>query len=149
MSREQAERLIIERNGDLCARYYQRPDGTVLTADCRQERPPTRVAAVAGIAALLAGGGAVVGHELADDAPTAEAVPAFTGDADEVPIDVGGSETQRDQQAETIVKDKFEFEQPVLIMGKTSIVDHDVTLERLKVQKQKLDALRVEIEPTK
>src|SRR5215218_6183486 len=30
----QAESLIREKHGDLCVRYYQRKDGTVLAADC-------------------------------------------------------------------------------------------------------------------
>lgn len=57
MTREQAERLIIEKNGDLCARYYQRHDGTILLADCSvglAEKRKTRVVA-AGAMALLAG----------------------------------------------------------------------------------------------
>jgi len=57
MTREQAERLIIEKNGDLCARYYQRHDGTILLADCSvglaQKRKTRAVAA--GALALLAG----------------------------------------------------------------------------------------------
>ena len=57
MTREQAERLIIEKNGDLCARYYQRHDGTILLADCSvglaQKRTTRAVAA--GALALLAG----------------------------------------------------------------------------------------------
>ena len=35
MTRPEAEALIIEKHGELCARYYQRHDGTILTADCR------------------------------------------------------------------------------------------------------------------
>jgi hypothetical protein len=57
MRREQAERLIIEKNGDLCARYYQRQDGTILLADCSvglAQKKKTKVAA-AGALALLAG----------------------------------------------------------------------------------------------
>ena len=34
MSREAAERLIEERQGQLCALLYRRADGTVLTSDC-------------------------------------------------------------------------------------------------------------------
>ncbi len=30
----QAEGLLRERGADLCGRFYRRPDGTVLTADC-------------------------------------------------------------------------------------------------------------------
>ena len=34
MSREEAELLMLDREGDLCVRLYKRKDGTVLTADC-------------------------------------------------------------------------------------------------------------------
>src|SRR5262245_11466437 len=34
MSQEEGERLIIEKEGKLCARIYRREDGTVLTRDC-------------------------------------------------------------------------------------------------------------------
>ncbi len=34
MSRAEAEALIQEKEGRLCVRFYQRDDGTVLTADC-------------------------------------------------------------------------------------------------------------------
>lgn len=34
MSRRDAEALIEEKNGDMCARLYRRADGTVLTEDC-------------------------------------------------------------------------------------------------------------------
>jgi hypothetical protein len=64
MTREQAERLIIVKHGDLCARYYQRTDGTILLADCSvgiQQKRKTRVLA-AGAAAMLAGTGGVAGY---------------------------------------------------------------------------------------
>ena len=34
MSREAAERLVAEREGKLCVRFYRRLDGTVITRDC-------------------------------------------------------------------------------------------------------------------
>ncbi len=34
MSREEAEALVQAKEGDLCARMYQRADGTILTTDC-------------------------------------------------------------------------------------------------------------------
>jgi hypothetical protein len=77
MTREQAERLIIEKNGDLCARYYQRTDGTILLADCSvgiKQKRKTRVLA-AGAAALLAGtGGAGAFLKLSHHAAPARAV---------------------------------------------------------------------------
>jgi hypothetical protein len=60
MTREDAEALILQKAGDLCARYYQRTDGTILLADCTvavAQKRKRRVIA-AGAAMLLAGGGA-------------------------------------------------------------------------------------------
>ena len=34
MTREEAETLVREKEGRLCARFYRRADGTILTADC-------------------------------------------------------------------------------------------------------------------
>ena len=58
MTRDEAEALLVERNGDLCVRYFQRHDGTILLADCTigiARRRRRRWIAVAG-ATLLAGG---------------------------------------------------------------------------------------------
>ena len=34
MTREQAEALVLEREGNLCVRFFRRADGTMLTQDC-------------------------------------------------------------------------------------------------------------------
>ena len=34
MSRDEAERMVVEREGRLCVRFFRRADGTVLTQDC-------------------------------------------------------------------------------------------------------------------
>lgn len=52
MTTEQAEKLIREKERDLCVRYYQRADGTVLTADCPVGVRRKRVKAVAFVAGL-------------------------------------------------------------------------------------------------
>jgi hypothetical protein len=58
MTRDEAEALLIERNGDLCVRYFQRHDGTILLADCTigAKRRSRRRWIAAGAAAMLAGG---------------------------------------------------------------------------------------------
>ena len=38
MTRDDAEQLIAERGGQLCGQIYVRPDGTVVTADCKKIR---------------------------------------------------------------------------------------------------------------
>src|ERR1044071_6893915 len=77
MTREEAEALIVERNGELCVRYYQRADGTILLADCTvgvrrkrdQRRTATRAAAL--VAGGLAAAGAMALHARATEPPCA------------------------------------------------------------------------------
>ncbi|UQA60969.1 hypothetical protein [Polyangium aurulentum] len=61
MTAEEADRLIAEKEGELCVRYYQRADGTILTADCavgvRKKRVRRTVAGVAVGAGLMTAGG--------------------------------------------------------------------------------------------
>ena len=59
MHREEVERIVREREGRLCARFFQRPDGTMLTQDCpvgfrARVRRVSRVAGAAVAAALSA-----------------------------------------------------------------------------------------------
>jgi hypothetical protein len=58
MTRDEAEALIVAKEGRLCVRYFQRSDGTILLKDCEiavaQKRKRRIIAA--GAAALLAGG---------------------------------------------------------------------------------------------
>ncbi|HET9993348.1 MAG TPA: hypothetical protein VFQ65_32655 [Kofleriaceae bacterium] len=63
MTRAEAEALIIEKNGKLCARYYRRADGTILTSDCRIGVVAARkrkIIAVASLAMISAGVAAVI-----------------------------------------------------------------------------------------
>jgi hypothetical protein len=58
MAREEATRLLVEREGNLCVRLYHRADGTVITADCpvglRKKRVRLAVYGAAGVGALSA-----------------------------------------------------------------------------------------------
>ena len=57
MARGEAEALVQKREGRLCVRFYRRPDGTVLTKDCRlllKARKRLAAAWAVGIAAVLA-----------------------------------------------------------------------------------------------
>ena len=58
LTREEAEALILEKEGRLCVRYFQRTDGTILLKDCSigiTQKRKRRVIAI-GVAALLGGG---------------------------------------------------------------------------------------------
>ena len=58
LTRAEAEALIIQHEGKLCVRYYQRPDGTILLSDCtiRGAAYWKRRAGVAALAAMVAVG---------------------------------------------------------------------------------------------
>lgn len=55
MSEPEAHELIARREGRVCVRFYQRRDGTVLTADCPVGRKRTFLSKAAGSAIALAG----------------------------------------------------------------------------------------------
>jgi hypothetical protein len=60
MTREEAHALIVENEGTLCARFFQRADGTIMLADClvgKQQKRKRALVAI-GASAALAGGGA-------------------------------------------------------------------------------------------
>jgi hypothetical protein len=57
MAREDAETLLRERSGSMCARLYRRTDGTVMTADCPVGVRAKRVRRLA----IVVGGGLAAG----------------------------------------------------------------------------------------
>jgi hypothetical protein len=68
MTREEAETLILGKHGNLCVRYFQRKDGTILTKDCMVgvSRGRKRKLIAAGAAAMLAAGGAGIALRMLD-----------------------------------------------------------------------------------
>ncbi len=58
MTRDEAERLVTNAEGRLCVRYYQRADGSIITADCpvgwAKIKQRTRVYATAAFSLLMA-----------------------------------------------------------------------------------------------
>jgi hypothetical protein len=54
MTRADAESLIVSKNGDLCAQYWQRADGTIILSDCTVQLTRRRrtLAAIAAATAL-------------------------------------------------------------------------------------------------
>jgi len=65
LTREQAEALLQEKEGNMCVTYFQRADGTVMTTDCPVGVRKRRVRNA--LAAVVAGAGAAVaaafGHQ--------------------------------------------------------------------------------------
>ncbi len=64
LTRAEAEALLADKGGSLCARYYERGDGTIVMADCLVRRKRRRLV-TAGVvaAAALTGSAAVAVHE--------------------------------------------------------------------------------------
>ncbi len=60
LTRDEAQALIVEKEGKLCVRYFQRHDGTILLKDCaigvQRTRTRTRRLVAVGAVALLTGG---------------------------------------------------------------------------------------------
>ena len=71
MTRDEAEAVIIEKEGRLCVRYYQRTDGTILLKDCTVgvSRRRRRRLVAAGAIAMLAGGGVLVWRSMRESEP--------------------------------------------------------------------------------
>ncbi len=69
MTRDEAQALIIEKEGKLCVRYFQRKDGTILLKDCviGVKRSRRRRIIAAGAAALLAGGAGILYRSMTHD----------------------------------------------------------------------------------
>jgi hypothetical protein len=91
MTREEAEALLIERNGDVCVRYFQRHDGTILLADCSVgvSRRRRRRLIAAGAATLLVSGAAAAALRSNPRCSGGEMVmgavgPAYTAPAEQV-----------------------------------------------------------------
>ena len=82
LTRDEAQALIIEKNGQLCVRYYQRTDGTILLADCTVGKAAARRRKwiAAGAVALLAGGGGLAHQALQRDADPAMDEITISGD---------------------------------------------------------------------
>lgn len=59
LTRDEAEALIRDKHGDLCGRYYQRTDGTIILADCTigKARTRKRFVIAAGVVTVFAIGG--------------------------------------------------------------------------------------------
>ncbi|HEY5925701.1 MAG TPA: hypothetical protein VIV11_28640 [Kofleriaceae bacterium] len=123
MTRDEAEALILAKEGRLCVRYYQRKDGTILLKDCvigvAQKRKRRLIAA--GAAALLVGGGAAA-YKLTRPGAPAEAMMgdvAVDHEAEAVPVQGGVANDPPPPQPEPEPQPQEEVE----VMGKMVPVD--------------------------
>ena len=126
MTRVEAEAVIAKRNGDLCARYYQRKDGTILLADCtvggsgaraRSFVLATALAAGAAYAKLHRGSPApeatAIGTAI-DEGPTDEKITSSSHDAPPPPRDL---EREAREANERRKREKKVEEEVIVITG--------------------------------
>jgi hypothetical protein len=105
MSRKEAERLVINREGGMCVRFYRRADGTVITANCpvglrNIKRRMSRVASaiISAVLGFITGIGAYSGLTIRD--VDSSEIPPVTLDANKLPVtSVDGS---LDESVETV-----------------------------------------------
>ncbi|HUS32941.1 MAG TPA: hypothetical protein VMZ53_30775 [Kofleriaceae bacterium] len=84
MTRDEAEALILAKEGRLCVRYFQRKDGTILLKDCTvgASNSKKRRLIAAGAAAMLVGSGAAAAFMMRGDATPAATI---VQSSDEIP----------------------------------------------------------------
>ena len=79
MSKDAAEKLLTEKEGNLCVRFYQRADGTIITDNCpvglKIVRRPFKWL-IAGFAAFITSGAAIASQ--AGSTPSTNAAPQPT-----------------------------------------------------------------------
>jgi hypothetical protein len=126
LTREEAEALILEKEGRLCVRYFQRKDGTILLKDCSigiTQKRKRRVLAV-GIAAML-GGGVFAAFKLTRPAPgtgsTTFDLPASLEEIS-LPLTQLTNELARHDE----IKGDISVEPPYATMGEVAIPDRDL-----------------------
>jgi hypothetical protein len=125
MTRDEAEALILGREGRLCVRYYQRTDGTILLKDCEVgvagKRKRRLIAA--GAAALLAGGSAA-GYMLTRPTPTPEMEMGEVAVDETTTMKVRGG-AQQEHAPPPVVEPRV-VEVPQEIQGKLEVVMGDM-----------------------
>ena len=98
MTETEARRIVEEREGHPCVRFFQRRDGTVLTSDCPVGRKRSflaagarTVAAIAGVAAGLTTLSACgpAGEDAHQTGQPLMGAPAFDPDRNTGPADIG------------------------------------------------------------
>ena len=110
MTSAEAEALLGERGASMCARFYRRPDGTVLTSDCpagarRRRRRRLVVTAVAAAAGALAVAWALVPHAEPTTAPEPQSEAVAGGIEMPMPPPEPEAEPEAELEAEVIMGD--------------------------------------------
>ena len=107
LTRDEAETLIRDKAGQLCAQYYRRPDGTILLADCAigAASKRKRRVLVAGSALFAAGAGFAAMFASHDGAPSEP--PAVEIHVETDAVATGVATTARDTTVHRIDTDNL------------------------------------------
>lgn len=98
LTKQEAEDLIRDKNGDVCMRLYQRKDGTILTADCptgvkkRRRRRAFAGAMLSAAAGVLGYGGIATTVQGEIGYTDVQGLEPIIGDHDDVTVYAGGIE---------------------------------------------------------
>ncbi len=98
LTRAEAEALLAAKGANMCGRYRERSDGTIVMADCLVKRKHRRISTMAVVAAAALVGGAIL-HE---DSPEPLAIDVTLPDDSEatLPVRQVGTERDNDEQLE-------------------------------------------------
>jgi hypothetical protein len=131
MTRDEAEALIRDKAGQLCAQYYRRADGTILLADCTigAASKRKRRVLVAGSALLAAGAGLAAMFATGDGGPSEP--PAVEIHVETDMVATHASDTTNDTTVGTTVDAiKIGDDRLVQMRGQVAVVRYEVPEQR-------------------
>ena len=122
MTKREARRVVTEREGRLCVRFYQRRDGTVLTSDCPvgAKRAFLRGAASAGaaVAGIAAGLMTLSACNSVEDEPARTGQALMGSPAPDGAWDAGTGEPEEPEHPDDLIMGEIAIPPDHPIMGK-------------------------------
>jgi hypothetical protein len=122
MTEREARRVVAEREGRLCVRFYQRPDGTVLTSDCpvgaKRSFLLAGARAAAVVASAAAGITALSACNSVEDAPVRMGEPLMGSPPVEGDWDAGTGEPNDPEHPEELIMGDIALPPNRPLMGK-------------------------------
>jgi hypothetical protein len=142
LTRDEAEALIVEKEGRLCVRYFQRADGTILLKDCAvgvKQRRRRRFVAV-GVAASLAGTALAYVRPGGTSAPRVQAAVAQA--VARVQVTQAAGEAAAAAAALAELRERMEAQDGVYVQGVMLVSTANEQAERLREQLEQLKQLK-------
>jgi hypothetical protein len=127
MTKTEAENLLMYSEGRLCARFFRRADGTILTKDCpvgwaAAKQKISRVwTAVASMALTMISGIGIV---------------SFVRSGQEASPIMGAIPVERYEETGSVISEPVpELGEPVMEMGDIAYPDENVTMGKIRIEK--------------